>query len=155
VAGFSEQKAPLNMESNTYPTKMTSDNLSPMTQMVNGGSTTSALPNPVAGSSFAPTQMVNGGSTTFALPELQAVAPTQRVNGGGNASGTFPMQEGPIDLRALDDQPIYSNSLVDDVYASMLKEVTTSSSFFHRTIHAHLTLPTPMVYLSQASFLAA
>jgi hypothetical protein len=61
VAGFSEQMAPFNMDSNTYPAKMTNDNLSPMTQMVNGGSTTSALPNPVAGSSFAPTQMVNGG----------------------------------------------------------------------------------------------
>jgi hypothetical protein len=34
--------------------------------------------------------------------------------------------------------------LVDDVYASMLKEV-----------HARLTLPTSMVYLSQASFLTA
>uniref|UniRef100_A0ACD5U1W6 Uncharacterized protein n=1 Tax=Avena sativa TaxID=4498 RepID=A0ACD5U1W6_AVESA len=132
VAGFSEQTAPFNMASNTAPFEMTNGNILYMTQMVNAGSTTSALPNLQADGFFAP--MLNGGSISSALPELHAdssVTPTQMVNGGENASATLPMQEGAVDLRALDDQPIYSDPFfVDDTYANMLNQDLTDDAFF-------------------------
>ncbi|KAM0849612.1 hypothetical protein ACQ4PT_053640 [Festuca glaucescens] len=132
VAGFSEQMAPFNMARNTAPVEMTNDNFSPMTQMVNGGSTTSVLPNLQADSSFSLTRMASVGKISSALHELQAgssAAPTQ--TGGENAYGFLPMQEGPVDLRALDDQPIYSNPFfVDDSYANMLNQDLSDDAFF-------------------------
>ncbi|XP_071680902.1 two-component response regulator ARR1-like [Lolium perenne] len=117
-----EQMAPFNMARNTAPVEMTNDNISPMTQMVKGGSTTSVLHNLQADSSFALTQMTNIGKISSALHELQAgssVEPTQKVTGGENAYIAHPMLEGPVDLRAPDDQPIYSNPLFfDDIYAN-------------------------------------
>ncbi|KAM0853657.1 hypothetical protein ACQ4PT_050950 [Festuca glaucescens] len=129
-----EQMAPFNMARNTAPVEMTNDNISPMTQMVKGGSITSALHNLQADSSFAQTQMANVGKISSALHELQAgssVVPTQKVTGGENAYVALPVQEGPLDLRALDDQPIYSNPLfVDDIYANILNQDLSDDAFF-------------------------
>ncbi|XP_051196419.1 two-component response regulator ORR24 [Lolium perenne] len=97
VGVYSEQMTPLfNMASSTTPMEMTNGNISPMTQMmVNGGSTSSPSPNLQAGNPVAPpAQMVNGGgSSSFALPGHldNSVAPlTQMVNGGGSSSSALP-----------------------------------------------------------------
>jgi hypothetical protein len=130
-----EQMAPFNMARNTAPVEMTNDNISPMTQMVKGGSTTSVLHNLQADSSFALTQMTNIGKISSALHELQAgssVEPTQKVTGGENAYIAHPMLEGPVDLRAPDDQPIYSNPLFfDDIYANQVIELFPHSFTAH------------------------
>ncbi|KAK1612930.1 hypothetical protein QYE76_036603 [Lolium multiflorum] len=120
VVGFNEDmRALFNTASKTSPAEKTIHNFSPMTQMINGGSTSCQLPNLQTGSFVArPTQMVNG-----AFPGIQdrSVEPTQMLN-GGHASGTLPMQEGPVGQKAPDDyqQPTYTNScFLDDILASM------------------------------------
>jgi hypothetical protein len=101
VGVYSEQMTPLfNMASSTTPMEMTNGNISPMTQMmVNGGSTSSPSPNLQAGNPVAPpAQMVNGGgSSSFALPGHldNSVAPlSQMVNGGGSSSSALPSHLG-------------------------------------------------------------
>jgi hypothetical protein len=52
---------------------------------------------------------------------------------GGHASGTLPMQEGPVGQKAPDDyqQPTYTNScFLDDILASMPNQVRTFSHSF-------------------------
>jgi hypothetical protein len=93
-----------------------------MTQMVNGASTGSPFPNLAP-----PSQMVNG-----ALSDIQgsSVAPMQKLN-GGEASGTLPMQEDPVDQQALHDDPIFSNThFMDDIFASIPFQVRTISHSF-------------------------
>ena len=115
-----------NMASNMAPEEMSSDNFSPMTQMVindNDGSTSPALPDLQADSSVAP--------------------PTQMVN-PGDASGILPVQEDPADQQALDDQPTYSDPyFLEDIFNGMLNQVTTFSSFFQSTMPAHFTYEFP------------
>ena len=134
LTGFSEQTVPINMAISTNPIEMTKVNFSPMTQMVNGGSTNSVFPNVRPNNSFARTQMVNFGSINTTLHELQAsssMATTQMVNGGENASATLPMQEGLVDQRNLAGQPIYSDPFfLDDTFGNMLNQVTTISHSF-------------------------
>ncbi|KAM0930441.1 hypothetical protein ACQ4PT_001120 [Festuca glaucescens] len=142
VGVYSEQMTPLfNMASNTAPVEMTNANFSPMNQMmVNGGSTSSPVPNLQAGNPVAPpaqmvnggrssssafpghldssvaplTMMVNGGgSSSSALPGHldSSVAPqTQTLNGGEGASGILPVQDDPDEQEAPDDQPTYNTS---------------------------------------------
>jgi hypothetical protein len=123
VVGFTEQTtALLNIPSKTASVEMTSENFSPMTQMVNGASTGSPFPNLAP-----PSQMVNG-----ALSDIQgsSVAPMQKLN-GGEASGTLPMQEDPVDQQALHDDPIFSNThFMDDIFASIPFQVRTISHSF-------------------------
>ena len=99
--------------------------------MVNDGGTSSALCNLHTGSSVAPpTQMVNSASVIPAVPDLQdsSAALTQMLN-PSDASGFFPVEEGPTDQQALDDQPPNYNTtnFLEDIYTSILNEVTKFS----------------------------
>ncbi|CAM0909153.1 unnamed protein product [Alopecurus aequalis] len=134
VVAFSEQMTSLyDMSSNTAPVEMSNDSFSPMALMVNGGSTSSALRNLQTGSSVAPpTQMANGGSISPALPDLpdSPVAPTQMLN-PWDASGIIPVQEGPADEQALDDQPNYTSSYFpEDIFTSMLNQDFNDDAIF-------------------------
>uniref|UniRef100_A0ACD6AB25 Uncharacterized protein n=1 Tax=Avena sativa TaxID=4498 RepID=A0ACD6AB25_AVESA len=134
LAGFNEQMAQFNIACNTTLVERASDNFSPMNQMVNGGSSSSIMRNVQTGSSVVPpTQMVNGGSMSFALRDLQdnsVAAPTQMLN-GEEASRILPVQEGPPDQQALDDQPTYSIPFFqEDIFASMPNQDFSDDAFF-------------------------
>uniref|UniRef100_A0ACD5Z8D1 Uncharacterized protein n=1 Tax=Avena sativa TaxID=4498 RepID=A0ACD5Z8D1_AVESA len=129
LARFSEQMAPFNMESNTTTVELTSVNFSPITQMVNCGSTSSLLPNLQMVSSVAPlTQMVNGRSISFALPGLQdnSVTPAQMLN-GGDASVIL---HGLVDQEAPEDQPNYNNTFLQDAFFSTMHNQDFSHDVF-------------------------
>uniref|UniRef100_A0ACD6ABZ2 Uncharacterized protein n=1 Tax=Avena sativa TaxID=4498 RepID=A0ACD6ABZ2_AVESA len=131
LAGFGEQMAPFNMESNTTGVEMTSVNFLPITQMVNCGSTSSLFPNLQMVSSVAPPshQMVNGGSINFALPGIQdnSVAPTQ-IHNGGDASGIL---HGLVNEEVAQDQPNYNNPFfVDGFFSTMHNQDFTGDVFF-------------------------
>ncbi|CAM0909152.1 unnamed protein product [Alopecurus aequalis] len=135
VGALIEQMTPLyNMESDTAPVDMRSDNYAAMIQMVNDGGTSSPLRKLHTGSSVAPpTQMVNSGSVSPAMPDLQdsSAALMQMLN-PSDASGFLPVEEGPTDQQALDDQqPNYSTTnFLEDIYTSILNEDFNDDAFF-------------------------
>ncbi|CAM0870078.1 unnamed protein product [Alopecurus aequalis] len=136
VGAFSEHMTPLfNMTSNMDQVGMSSGNFSPMTEMVNVGSTSSPLPNLRTGSSVAPpTQIINGGSISPALPDFHdsSVAPPTQMLNPGDASGILPVQEGPAGEQALhDQQPNYNNLFfLEDIFTDMLNQDFNDDAFF-------------------------